>query len=103
MRSLKMVITHMEVVTMKKLYTVFTLLIAIALAAFTMTACLGGDSLPNNPKGQVMNQPSSTPPADSAAPPAEGANATPPPAGGEKPAAPAGGGEEGDEMPGGGT
>ena len=84
---------------MKKLYTVFSLLIAIALAAFTMTACLGGDNLPNNPKGQVMNQPASTP-IDNATPTAEG-GATPPPAGGGQPAAPAGGGDD-DEMPGGG-
>lgn len=87
---------------MKKLYTVITLLIAIVFAAFTMTACLGGDNLPNNPKGTVSNQPASTPPANNPAPAAEGGNAAPP-AGGEQPAPPAGGGDdEGDEMPGGG-
>lgn len=86
---------------MKKLYTVFSLLIAIALAAFTMTACLGGDNLPNNPKGQVMNKPASQTieSATPANPPAEGGA---PAAGGEQPAAPAGGDDEDEDMPGGG-
>lgn len=86
---------------MKKLYTVFSLLIAIAFAAFTMTACLGGDSLPDNPKGQVLNQPTSQPidNATPANPPAEGGA---PATGGEQPAAPAGGGDEDEDMPGGG-
>ncbi len=62
---------------MKKLLTVLALVIAFALASFAMTACPGGDNLPNNPKGQVLNQPESAP-IDNATPANEGGAAAPP-------------------------
>jgi hypothetical protein len=84
---------------MKKLLTIIGIAIAFTIAVFGMTACPGGDNVPNNPKGQVVNQPSGTPPPASNTPPAGGTE----PAGGS--AAPAGGGGtsgEEEEMPGGG-
>lgn len=79
---------------MKKILSAFAILFALMLMVVTLAACLGGDNLPNNPKGQVLNQPTT-------APPSEGASATPPPAGGEQPAVPNDDGDDDEDVAGG--